>query len=881
MRRLLRSGLLAMILLGVLAVSSRAQPQPPAHLALLPVRTEAERALAQRPEIRPLALITRAGEEWLAAAVSAAAPGDAVDLGPVAAAGDLYLVDEEKALAAGHAPADVQALAQPLWQEPPYALVQLLPEDAAILAQRGVRLIPLQGAIRPFAQPAALPPPPAAPDPGIAALLAALSPAEIATWDRRLSGEETVIIGGVARTLPSRYSWSTHGRRSEQYVYERLQALGYSPRYHSYSNPPDGATWRNIIIDIPGQTEPERVVLLVGHLDSISDNNPGLTAPGADDNGSGSAALLTMAELLRGQRLRHTLRLVWFTGEEFGYWGSRPYVAQLVAQQADVVAAINLDMIGYDSNDDRVIEVHTGTRGQDVLLGDHLAAANQLYQLGLALERKTATATRFSDHRSFWDNGYTAVLVIENFFDGTDEDPRPRDRNPQYHKTGDKVGLVDFAYVTAIARMGLAAALHLAQPLAGTETPTSTPTATVTPTATPTSTPLPSACVELISNGGFEQNLGWTFTATATTAGYTTQLAHSGVRSARLGVVGGMQMAGPRAWGLDGRFAPAAASYSTALQSITLPATAASITLRFWYNPGTEDSSGDNQAVWLLAANTSYPPRARLLTVLENDRVWKERAFDLTAYAGESLRLYFQVYNDDVAAQRTWMFVDDISLLACPPATATPTVTPTPTPSPTATLTPSPTATETSTVTPAATATETSTITPTATETSTITPTATATETSTITPTATETSTVTPAATATETSTITPTATETSTITPTATETSTITPTATETSTATLTPSPTPTATPTPLAEQNARSHPLSAPDPGVAAEITPPPRLLPNPLGKLRRTPTKKLLQAVHPLPSEIVKNLNNELNQVIIAKPFPFVPIHSRSPR
>ncbi len=826
MRRVVRSGVLAILLLGILALSGRAQSPPPPRLALLPLHTAAEQAQAQRPDILPLAVITRAGRPWLVAWISApAAAAAAVDLGPVRGdAGLLFLVDEEKTLASGQPFADLQAVAPPLWQEAPYALVQLPPQEVAILARRGVRLLPLNEPIRPFARPEALPPPPVAADPEIAALVAALSAPAIQTWDRRLSGEETVTIGGVARTLPSRYSWSTHGRRSEQYVYERLQAMGYSPHYHSYSNPPDGATWRNIIIDIPGQIEPQRLVLLVGHLDSISDSSPSTTAPGADDNGSGSAALLAMADLLRGQRFRYSLRLVWFTGEEFGYWGSRPYVAQLAAQQANIIAAINLDMIGYDGNGDRVSEVHTGTRAQDILLGDHLAAANQLYQLGLTLERKAATAARFSDHRSFWDNGYTSVLVIENFFDGTAEDPRPRDRNPQYHKPGDKVGLVDFAYVTAIARMGLAAALHLAQPLAGTETPTATPTitptatatptptitptATITPTPTPTSTPLPSACVELISNGGFEQNQGWTFPATATTAGYTTQAAHSGARAARLGVVGQMAGPRPRAQALEGRFAPAAASYSTALQSFSLPGDAVSLTLRLWYNPGTEDSSGDNQAVWLLNATSSYPPRARLLTVLENDRVWKERVFDLTAYAGESLRLYFQVYNDDVASHRTWMFVDDVSLIACHPATPTPTPTITPTPTPTATATATPTDTATPTVAPTETATATPTVAPT--ETATATATATPTDTATPTIASTETATATATATATPTDTATPTIASTETATATATvaptETATATPTVSPTETATATPtitstptlSPTPTVTPTP-----------------------------------------------------------------------------------
>jgi len=69
---------------------------------------------------------------------------------------------------------------------------------------------------------------------------------------------------------------------------------------------------------------------------------------------------------------------------------------------------------------------------------------------------------------------------------------------------------------------------------------------------------------------------------------------------------------------------------------------------------------------------------ANLLKVLEDDGAWKQRAYDLTPFRGESLVLYFEVFNDStVAGERTWMFLDDVSLQVCtgPTATNTPTVT--------------------------------------------------------------------------------------------------------------------------------------------------------------------------------------------------------------
>ncbi|MCB0152999.1 MAG: hypothetical protein KDE01_35750, partial [Caldilineaceae bacterium] len=74
---------------------------------------------------------------------------------------------------------------------------------------------------------------------------------------------------------------------------------------------------------------------------------------------------------------------------------------------------------------------------------DQYLERNTRYAVGLTFERKTGTASRFSDHASFWDNDYASFLIIENFF----TDAIANDRNPYYHNTGDLPSRVDFDYV--------------------------------------------------------------------------------------------------------------------------------------------------------------------------------------------------------------------------------------------------------------------------------------------------------------------------------------------------------------------------------------------------------------------------------------------------
>jgi hypothetical protein len=184
-----------------------------------------------------------------------------------------------------------------------------------------------------------------------------------------------------------------------------------------------------------------------------------------------------------------------------------------------------------------------------------------------------------------------------------------------------------------------------------------------------------------VANGGFEWDGAWAFPPTASRAIYTAARAHSGLRSAQLGLQPGAAALGLAAArgerNLLGQAAAAGASYSTAYQSVSIPADAGSAWLRFWYWPLTAATSGDWQRVLLLEP-VSYRLAEVLWSGLANTESWRVAQFDLTAYRGRNLVLYLEVYNDDVNAwTRTGMYLDDVSLAACErPVPPTPTPTP-------------------------------------------------------------------------------------------------------------------------------------------------------------------------------------------------------------
>jgi hypothetical protein len=145
----------------------------------------------------------------------------------------------------------------------------------------------------------------------------------------------------------TRHSTSTHYAEAATWARDQLEAMNYETRAQNITL--NGSASRNVIADKPGSSTGTRdVVLITAHLDSINlRGGPAASAPGADDNGSGSAGLLAMARAFQDHRGMHDLRFVLFGGEEQGLFGSKQYVAGLSAsERARIQAVINMDMIG-------------------------------------------------------------------------------------------------------------------------------------------------------------------------------------------------------------------------------------------------------------------------------------------------------------------------------------------------------------------------------------------------------------------------------------------------------------------------------------------------------------------------------------------------------
>jgi PKD repeat protein len=336
--------------------------------------------------------------------------------------------------------------------------------------------------------------------------------ATVYNYDGILSGEWSVAIGGSPYTIATRHSGQvTASEKATQFVYEHFQSLGLDVNYHPYNHPWYGER-RNVEAEQMGASQAERIFLITAHLDDMPG---GLLAPGADDNASGSTGVLLAADILSNYNFDCTLRYVLFTGEEQGLYGSAAYAQEAFNNNEDIQAVLNLDMIGYNSDDAPVIELHTrpgntGDQAIATLFTDVIAT----YNIDLTAEI-ISPGTGASDHASFWDYGYPAILAIEDYQDFT----------PYYHTTGDLLSTLDINYFTNFVKAAVGTIAHMGCLASGklegrvSDAQTSTPISAASIEATHTSAQI--WYTTSLTDGSYQLNLpAGEYSVTANADGY-------------------------------------------------------------------------------------------------------------------------------------------------------------------------------------------------------------------------------------------------------------------------------------------------------------------------------------------------------------------------
>lgn len=267
-------------------------------------------------------------------------------------------------------------------------------------------------------------------------------------------------------------------RQTEKLLIEHIRGLGLEPRLDPVDflgGDREQEPWNNIIIDLPGTTLPGEVIVISAHFDAVP------RSPGAEDDGTGVAAVLEMARILKSRPMHRTVRLILFNLEEAGLVGSRAYVARNMEAWSEgkekIVGMVSLDMIGYytdEPNSQKSPLPPDSKLFKPPSVGDFLGMGGVLQHrwfsqafnaaMNEAEPRLKTVVLDFlpftppdllrSDHAPFLAAGIPGVILSTT----------AEMRNPHYHKPTDTIDTIDPERFEFASRAVLGATWRLAGP---------------------------------------------------------------------------------------------------------------------------------------------------------------------------------------------------------------------------------------------------------------------------------------------------------------------------------------------------------------------------------------------------------------------------------
>lgn len=238
---------------------------------------------------------------------------------------------------------------------------------------------------------------------------------------------------------------------------------GYDVLRHVY--PVEGVPCTNLEVIVPGRERPTEILLLGAHYDSV------LSSPGADDNASGIAALLELSRRFAEAEPARTLRMVAFVNEESPFFGtirmgSVAYAREARARNDDIRLMLSLETMGYYRDEPAsqryppLFRFFYPDRGAFVAFVSNFASRHVLRQCVEAFRRHSdfpvehlagpplIRGLSWSDHSSFWRQGYPAVMITDTAFY----------RYPHYHTGSDTPDQLAYGALARVVE-GLAGAI--------------------------------------------------------------------------------------------------------------------------------------------------------------------------------------------------------------------------------------------------------------------------------------------------------------------------------------------------------------------------------------------------------------------------------------
>ncbi len=224
-----------------------------------------------------------------------------------------------------------------------------------------------------------------------------------------------------------------------EWIKQQFIRMGYSDvKLDSFQY--QGTWQKNVIATISGTLNPNQVIVVGGHHDSYSSGDPMTFAPGADDNASGTTAVLEIARVIKRKNFQpeNTIKFVTFAAEEYGLWGSKDLANKYYNNETKVKLMINHDMISSDTRalNQCVVDINYYTGSLE-----YRDLARNVTNKFTSISAVNGTANSSgSDSYSFWQNGFPSVYFEENQF------------SPYYHSPSDIITNYNMNYCAEVIK---------------------------------------------------------------------------------------------------------------------------------------------------------------------------------------------------------------------------------------------------------------------------------------------------------------------------------------------------------------------------------------------------------------------------------------------
>lgn len=257
-------------------------------------------------------------------------------------------------------------------------------------------------------------------------------------------------------SFENRYSKDDNGAKAAAWIKSQVETMAQNAGRDdvTVSYVATGSNYKqpSVVAKFGDSTEPG--IVIGGHMDTLG-GFWGNRMPGADDDGSGSVTVLEVARVLlnSGQHFKKPIYFVWYAAEEMGLVGSQYVVADFKKNNIPVDAVAQFDMTGYRYHNEPTMWLMDDYVNKDLtaftetLINTYVKQPVKHSRCGYAC----------SDHASWTQGGFKSVMPFESEMN--------RD-NPDIHSSRDTMDNLSLDHMTSYAKLGVAFAVELAEPVA-------------------------------------------------------------------------------------------------------------------------------------------------------------------------------------------------------------------------------------------------------------------------------------------------------------------------------------------------------------------------------------------------------------------------------